>query len=268
MRQADTNMEYLPGFEQKGSGVPVLLLHGFCGSRRYWYDMLPVLSAKYHVIVPDLRGHGTSPASEGVYTMDKLADDTAAIMDRLNIDKAFVFGHSLSGYSTLAFAEKYPHRLLGFGLIHSTSLPDTEAGRQGRQKAVDTLKSEGVKPFVDGLIPKLFAPEHRTAMENKVTAAKEIGYVTSPQGAIGCALGMKDRPDRTDVLRNTNLPVLLLAGENDEVIPADRRFPVTGPNISQVTLPGVGHMSMMEDPASCADEIADFIEKSRGNGIV
>jgi 3-oxoadipate enol-lactonase len=268
MQNADSNTDYLPGFEHKGSGIPVVLLHGFCGSRRYWYDVLPVLAGRYHVIVPDLRGHGASPVSEGVYTMEHLADDTAALLDRLKIDKAFVFGHSLSGYSTLAFAEKYPDRLLGFGLVHSTPLPDTEAGREGRSKAVAQIREEGIKPFVDGLVPKLFAPEHRTSMKNKVAAAKEIGYVTSPQGAIGCSLGMRERPDRTEVLRHTELPVLLLAGELDEVIPPERRFPVDKSNISAVTLPGVGHMSMMEDPARLSDEIMAFLDKSRGNESV
>ncbi|WP_241158395.1 alpha/beta fold hydrolase [Cohnella candidum] len=265
MQNADSNMDYLPAFEHKGSGVPIVLLHGFCGSRRYWYDVLPVLSSHYHVIVPDLRGHGSSPVSEGTYTMERLADDTLALLDRLKIEKAFVFGHSLSGYSTLAFAEKYPERLLGFGLVHSTPLPDTEAGREGRLKAAAQIREEGVQAFVDGLIPKLFAPEHRTSMEQKVKAAKDMGYATSAEGAIGCALGMRDRPDRTDVLMRTDLPVLLLAGELDEVIPEERRFPVAHANITAVTLPGVGHMGMMEDPARFADEIAAFIEKSRGN---
>lgn len=263
-QREDTNPGYLPAYEKKGGGEPVVLLHGYCGSRRYWYKVQASLATQYHVIVPDLRGHGSSPATDGVYTMELLADDTAALLDRLNIPKAYVFGHSLSGYSTLAFAEKYPERLLGFGLIHSTSLPDTEAGREGRKSAVEKIKAEGVKPFVDGLIPKLFAPEHRTSMESKVASAKEIGYATSPKGAIGCALGMMERPDRTDVLRRTDLPVLLLAGEFDEVIPPERRFPVEKPNIKAVTLPKMGHMSMMEDSQLLSEAIGDFLEESRG----
>jgi 3-oxoadipate enol-lactonase len=264
MQTKDSNPQFVPGYEEKGKGIPVVLLHGYCGSRRYWTDVLPVLVSRYHVIVPDLRGHGASPATEGVYTMEQLAEDTAALLDRLNIDKAFVFGHSLSGYSTLAFAEKYPDRLLGFGLVHSTSLPDTDIAKENRLKTAEQVQAEGVPSLVDGLIPKLFAPDHRTSMEKKVTTAKEIGYATSAQGAIGCALGMRERPDRTGVLRRTDLPVLLLAGEHDELIPADRRFPVSRPNVTTVTLPGAGHMGMMEDPARCSDELLDFLEKSRG----
>lgn len=265
MPNQQSDSDYLPGFEQKGSGIPVVLLHGYLGSRRYWSDVYPALVSRYRVILADVRGHASSPATEGIYTMEQLAEDTVALLDRYEIPKAYVFGHSLSGYSTLALAEKYPDRLLGFGLIHSTSLPDTDAAKEGRLQTAERVKTEGVSPLVDGLIPKLFAPDNREAMEKKVTTAKEIGYAASPQGAIGCALGMRERPDRTHVLRQTNLPVLLLAGEQDEVIPPDRRFPVSGGHITAVTLPRTGHMSMMEDPSRLTDEIVEFIEKSEGN---
>lgn len=262
---ADAGQAFVPEFDQQGSGTPVVLLHGFCGSRKYWRDVLPTLASRYWVIAPDLRGHGDSPATDGVYTMERLADDTAALLDRLGIGKAFVFGHSLSGYSTLAFADRYPDRLLGYGLVHSTSLPDTEAGKEGRLKAVEQIRSAGVKPFVDGLVPKLFAPEHRTSMADKVEAAKSIGYGTSPQGAVGCALGMRERVDRTETLRRTALPTLLLAGEWDDVIPTERRFTAQAPHITAVTLPGVGHMGMMENPAKFAEAVLAFLDESRGN---
>lgn len=262
------NGEYVPGYEDKGSGTPIVLLHGYCGSREYWSDAMPALSASCRVIAPDLRGHGSSPTSEEVYSMELLADDTASLLDRLGIEQAYVFGHSLGGYAALAFAEKYPERLFGFGLLFSTSLPDTEAAREGRLKAVEQLRREGVKPFVDGLIPKLFAPEHRGSMAEKVEAAKRIGYATSLQGAVGCALGMRERPDRTDVLRQTELPVLLLAGEMDEVVAAERRFPADGPNISAVTMPRAGHMGMMEDAKRFADEILAFLSLSGRDSIV
>ncbi len=259
---------FTPAYEQTGSGVPVVLLHGFGGSRRYWDDVLPLLAARFCVIAPDLRGHGDSPAPEGAYTMELLAEDIAALLDRLHIDKAFVFGHSMSGYSTLAFAEKYPDRLLGFGLVNSTSLPDTEAAKEGRLRTVEQVRAEGVGPFIDGLVPRLFAPQNRTAMAAKVEKARAIGYGTSPQGVIGGALGMRERPDRTGVLSRTELPALLLAGEMDEVIVPERRFPVNKPNITAVQLPGTGHISMMEDPAGFGEALTAFIEKSGGAGNV
>jgi pimeloyl-ACP methyl ester carboxylesterase len=196
--------------------------------------------------------------------MELLAADVVRLLDRLNIRRAYLFGHSLGGYVALALAERHPERLIGYGLIHSTPLPDTEAGKEGRLKAVQTIRTEGVKPFVDGLVPRLFAPEHRESMKEKVEAALQIGCGTSLQGAVGCALGMRERPDRTDVLRRADLPVLLLAGERDEIVPPERRFPVDLPHIRAVTLPGSGHMSMLEDPMRLCDELAAFIQAHTG----
>ncbi|MBO9598443.1 MAG: alpha/beta fold hydrolase [Cohnella sp.] len=243
-----------------GSGVPLVLLHGYCGSHRYWDEAAALLAERYRVITPDLRGHGDSPATNGAYSMESLAEDTLRLFDRLGLERAFLFGHSLGGYVTLAFAEQYADRLIGFGLVHSTSYPDSDVAKANRDKAADTIGNDGVASFVDGLVPKLFAPDHRDERQGPMRKALEIGYGTSSQGAIGCALGMRDRPDRTPVLRHASLPILLLAGEKDEVIAEERRFPVSGTLITQVTLEGVGHMGMMENPNGMADAIGAFVQ--------
>lgn len=246
--------------KEAGSGVPLVLLHGYCGSHRYWDHASALLAERYRVITPDLRGHGDSPAEDGDYSMEGLAKDTLRLLDQLGLERVFLFGHSLGGYVTLAFAEQYADRLIGFGLVHSTSYPDTEAARTNRDKAVATIGQDGVAAFVNGLVPKLFAPEHRNEQQGPLSKAIEIGYGTSSQGAIGCSLGMRDRPDRTSVLQHANMPILLLAGEKDEVITEERRFPASGPHITQVTLAGVGHMSMMENPRALADAITAFVQ--------
>ncbi|MFC5704376.1 alpha/beta fold hydrolase [Cohnella faecalis] len=254
--------------QDEGTGTPIVLLHGYCGSHRYFEEILPILSAKYRVIVPDLRGHGSSSATEGVYKMEQLADDLDVLLDAMQLSKVFLFGHSLGGYVTLAFAQRHRERLLGYGLLHSTSLPDTGPGKTGRLKAVDQIRTGGISPFVDELIPKLFAKDHRETMKGKINFAKEIGYGTAPQGAIGCALGMRERSDRTNVLEMPDLPVLLLAGEKDDIITPDRRFPILKPkpHLTQVTLKGVGHMGMLEAPQEFADALISFIAANEGSG--
>lgn len=195
--------------------------------------------------------------------MEQLADDVAGLLDELQIERTYLIGHSLGGYVTLAFAEWHANRLHGFGLVHSTSLADSEAGKEGRLKTAEQIRKDGVQSFVDGLVPKLFAAEHRQILADKIAEAKSIGAGTSPQGAIGCALGMRERKDRTDVLIGTSLPVLLLAGARDEIIPPDRRFPAAGPHITAITLAEAGHMGMMETPERFAAELLAFLDGSR-----
>ncbi len=250
-------------YVEAGSGQPIVMLHGYCGSRRYWDDVLPLIASHGRIIAPDLRGHGASSAAEGVYSMELLADDLAALLDELKVSQVNLFGHSLGGYIALAFADRYPERLLTLGLVHSTSFPDGEAAQENRLKAAETIRTGGITPFVDGLIPKLFTASNRMSKTELLQKAKEIGYGTSIEGAAGCALGMRERPDRTRILEKLDVPILLLAGELDEVIPAERRFPVSKDNVISITLESVAHMGMLEDPHAFADVIGSFLERNR-----
>ncbi|MFC5406920.1 alpha/beta fold hydrolase [Cohnella soli] len=264
MKTIDLATGMTAAYREAGEGEPIILLHGYCGSSVYWSDVIEPIAACGRVIAPDFRGHGGSSAREGIYAMEQLADDVTALMDALQLERAHLIGHSLGGYVALAFAERYPDRLLSFALVHSTAYPDTDAAKANRLKASETIAAEGVRPFVDNLIPKLFAPAHRDSQSSQLREAIGIGYETSAEGAIGCALGMRERPDRVRILAESPVPVLLLAGELDEVIPAERRFPVSGERIIPVTLDGVGHMGMKEAPRRFAEEILSFFERVRG----
>ncbi len=115
-------------YTDQGEGVPVVLLHGFCGSGAYWDEIVPLLESGCRVIVPDLRGHGASGSPNESYSMESMAGDIGKLIDGLGLgeNKPVVLGHSLGGYVTLALAEKQADRLRAFGLVHSTAYPDDE----------------------------------------------------------------------------------------------------------------------------------------------
>jgi pimeloyl-ACP methyl ester carboxylesterase len=234
-------------YQEQGEGEPLILLHGFCGSSHYWDKVIPELSKSVRVIAPDLPGHGESSDRFGIESIEGMADILEALVTQLEMDKVTMVGHSLGGYITLAYAEKYSHRLKGFSLVHSTAYPDTEEAKKGRSANIVKVKNEGIKPLIDGLIPKLYSPANLEA--DYVSMAKEIGYVTSPQGAMDTLAAMRNRPDRNDVLKITTLPVLLIAGEQDQIIPADKTFSVSKENIQPVLIKQCGHMSMHENPS-------------------
>jgi 3-oxoadipate enol-lactonase len=235
-------------YEDEGKGDIVVLLHGFCGRSQYWKHITPKLSPNHRVIVPDLRGHGQTEAAPGSSTMELMAEDLKQLLDELEISNIVLFGHSLGGYVALAFAEKYPQMLSAFSLIHSTARPDDTAAKENRLKAVQSIKEEGINPFIDTLIPKLFAPDHVNSMPDLITEAKQIGYQTASDGAIHALEGMRERKDRNHVLRNSTVPVLLTAGEQDQVIPVEKTFSVEGPHLTQARIQNAGHMSMFEAP--------------------
>ncbi|MEO3948062.1 alpha/beta hydrolase [Gorillibacterium sp. CAU 1737] len=244
----------------EGEGRPLVLLHGFCGSSAYWQEVIPLLAPHFRVIAPDLRGHGESEApDELVYRMEAFAEDIAALIRRLELDHPVVLGHSLGGYVTLALAELHEGLLGGFGLIHSTAYPDSEEGRAGRDKGIATIRTEGLAAFVDGLVPKLFAPDSITTKADALQEAKQIGKGTSPAAAIASQEGMKLRIDRNSVLAGTSLPVLLVAGSQDGLVPVERTFSVQREGVVCRELEGTGHMSMLEAPNELARVILDFL---------
>ncbi|OPA74316.1 alpha/beta hydrolase [Paenibacillus selenitireducens] len=247
-------------YKEQGQGQPIVLLHGFCGSSDYWTSVVPELARQYRVITPDLRGHGQSQIINPSFRIEDMAQDVVQLMDELQIERAIVFGHSLGGYITLALAEQAAERLQGFSLVHSTANPDAEAAKENRLKAVKTIQEEGIVPFVDGLIPKLFAPDHVQSMPELVEHSKQIGYQTLPEGAMGASLAMRERPDRNHVLASTPLPVLLVAGEADQIVPPEKSFTVTGSHIQQAVISAAGHMSMMESPDALIEVIHHFVQ--------
>ncbi|MCM3115659.1 alpha/beta hydrolase [Neobacillus sp. MER 74] len=240
-----------------GEGKPIVLLHGFCGSSSYWEFVIPTLSADYRVIAPDLPGHGQSEPLQGTSTIENMADQVKHLLDALNLPEVTMFGHSLGGYITLAFAEKYGGQLNGYSLIHSTAFPDSEEAKQARAANIEKVNRSGIYSLIDGLVPKLFSQENQD--ENFVGTAMEIGYATSAEGAIDALHAMKDRPDRNRVLESSTLPVLLVAGEQDQIIPAEKTFSVSRANIKQSIIKDSGHMSMFENPMELISEIQAFL---------
>ncbi|MED1783696.1 alpha/beta hydrolase [Brevibacillus fortis] len=248
-------------YVEEGSGESLVLIHGFCGSSSYWHKLVPLLSKTHRVMAIDLRGHGDSSAPDEPYSMERFADDLALFVDELGLAKIHLFGHSLGGYVTLAFANQYADKLASFGLIHSTPYPDDDAAKANRDKGAQSIRENGMEPFIKALIPKLFAPSHIESMREEVQLAKEIGFATSPIGAIQTLIAMRDRADRNHVLQETTLPVLLVAGTEDQIIPAEKTFTVDKNNVEQVLLPDVGHMGMVEAPEKMGTALGSFLNK-------
>ncbi|WP_322907790.1 alpha/beta fold hydrolase [Paenibacillus sp. SGZ-1009] len=246
-------------YTESGTGAPLVLLHGFLGSSAYWDELVPLLSAHYRCITPDLRGHGRSLAPEGSYRIEQMADDVIRLLDHLELPSATVLGHSMGGYVTLALAAQNGDRLDGWGLIHSTPHEDTAQAKENRLLAVSKINSDGIAAFTDGMVEGLFAPASLERIPKAVQKVRELGYATPPQGACGAALAMRERPDRRHVLAASSKPVLLIAGGQDRLIPAERLFTSTGEHITAHTIEQAGHMGMLETPEPMAQIIRDYL---------
>ncbi|MGM0873870.1 MAG: alpha/beta fold hydrolase [Bacillota bacterium] len=252
----DNMISYL----DQGIGHCVVLIHGFCGNHNYWKYIVPHLRKKNRVLTIDLRGHGDSSTPKNDYEIADMAEDIAILLNSLQIDRTTLIGHSLGGYISLAFAEKYPEKLSGLSLVHSTSYPDTDEGKANRDKGIQRITNEGIVPFVNDLVPKLFSEKNSKELSNQVDFVKYIGYKTSDFGAIGALEAMKNRPDQNEVLKGLQVPVLLVAGSEDQIIPLDRAFSAEKMNINRTVIEDCGHMSMLEQPDKLSEVLISFLQ--------
>ncbi|WP_409301320.1 alpha/beta fold hydrolase [Peribacillus sp. SCS-155] len=251
----ETKLAYI----DQGNGETLVLVHGFCGSSGYWEKVIPELTDNFRIIAIDIQGHGKSPIMSETFQIEDLADDICSLLDRLSVGKVFMFGHSLGGYITLAFAEKYQNMLKGAGLVHSTANPDSEEAKTGRTNSIAAIREKGIQRFVDTLIPKLFANADDPETAYKVAKAKEIGYGTNADAAIAALEAMKNRKDRNEILRNSAVPFLLIAGAEDKVVSPDKTFSAKADHIQEVLVEDCGHIGMLEQPQIIAETLKQFV---------
>ncbi|TXT67121.1 MAG: 2-hydroxy-6-oxo-6-phenylhexa-2,4-dienoate hydrolase [Promethearchaeota archaeon] len=118
-------------YEIKGEGEPLILVHGFGADKEVWIAQFNPLTEHFKVIRFDNRGAGESERPDHPYTMEMFADDTAALMDHLNIQKAHILGWSLGGMIVQQFAVKYPEKINKIVLINT--LPKWPGDDKGLQ---------------------------------------------------------------------------------------------------------------------------------------
>lgn len=249
----------------EGEGEPLMLVHGFCGDGTIWNKLKANLLPKYQLIIPDLPGYGQSCIVSKDYVIEKFstehyADYLHQILVYENIPAAHIIGHSMGGYTALAFAEFFPHKLLSLVLFHSHCYEDEQAKKESRNKAIAFVKKYGNRIFVEELYANLFAPAFYAANKTLISEiTKEVQKINS-NAIIASCYAMINRKDRSNVLKNIKKPVLIIIGKLDTAINYDQTLNMCAlPNVANVhILQQVGHMGMLEAPEETALIIKDF----------
>jgi len=240
-----------PGINARAGDV-LVLIHGFAEDGAIWDRQTEYLKKNHRLLVPDLPGSGRSSALPRETTMDELADFIKAVLDAEAVGQAILIGHSMGGYITLAFAEKYPGRLKAFGFFHSTAYADTEEKRSARRKGIEFIRNNGAALFIKQSIPNLFAEGSRAEHSATITKLTDRYANIDPGSLIYYYRAMIDRPDRTETLKRTALPVLFIIGGQDPTIPVQSSLEQTHmPQLALIhVLVASGHMGMLEEGAA------------------
>ena len=242
-------------FDRVGVDAPLVLIHGYPLDHTIWDEVVTLLSHTFDVILPDMRGFGKSDAPDAPWSMSDLADDLAGLLDHLTLDSAFVAGHSMGGYVALAFAQKYPSRVRGLGLVASQAAADTPERKDGRYATAKQVAEQGVGGVVETMTPKL-SPDARVQ-----TFVRELMAKQRPAGVIGALHAMAGRADTLEMVAAGSFEVRIVHGEADELIPFERAREVAAacPRARLFALPGIGHMPMMENAEATANALQTFL---------
>jgi pimeloyl-ACP methyl ester carboxylesterase len=254
----------LLSYADEGPGPAVVLLHGFPLSRAMWAEQIPSLGAIYRVIAPDLRGHGDSPAPEGVYTMDEMADDVIETLDSVPIPEPIVLGGlSMGGYVALSIVLRYPERVRALLLLDTQAGADSTEVAAGREvTARSVLEANSAAPIVDAMVGRLFSPVFREERPEKVEPIRTAMAQATPRGIAGALRGMANRPDRRGDLAKIAVPTMVLVGEADVITPpaVARSLAEAIPGARLEVIPAAGHMAPYENPSVANAVILRFLE--------
>ncbi len=244
-------------YESFGGGEPLVLVHAFPLDGRMWTSTARSLAGRCRVIVPDMRGFGASDLGGGDPSIADMADDVAALLDSLGLQRASVGGLSMGGYVSLAFAARHRARLERLILADTRAAADSEVARAGRADALALVAREGVPALVERQVAALLSPAASEATREHV---RSLGR-QSPEGVSAGIRALRDRPDRRAELAAIGCPTLVIVGSGDKISPpaemADLARAISGARLVEIA--GAGHLSNLEKPSEFSAAIAHFI---------
>jgi 3-oxoadipate enol-lactonase len=257
---------------EEGSGLPLLLVHGFPLDHSMWKYQIAEFAQHCRVIAPDLRGFGgttvmpqsstLAAAPPGKATMEQMADDLAALLDALGVQEKILFcGLSMGGYIGWQFARKYENRLRALVACDTRAIADTPEQAASRRELAERVLREGPAPVAETMLPKLFAGETQERRPDLVSATRDVIMRTRPEGISAALLGLAERPDVTEMLPKIGVATLVIVGEHDAISTPDEMQGIAEsiPNAAWVVVPHAGHLSPLENPDVFNEALAQYI---------
>lgn len=244
----------------KGHETALLLIHGFPLDRRLWAAQMSGLASAVRVIAPDLRGHGCSETSAGPLTMDQQADDLAALLDHLGIERAVVAGLSMGGYIAFALWRRHADRIRALVLADTRAEPDSVVARVNRETTMAQVQKTGAAALADTMLPRLLSPSS-LATPRIVAAAHKMMAEQPVAGIVGALGGLRDRADSRPTLPTITAPTLVIAGAEDALTPpADgAALAAAIPGAQLAIVPRAGHLSPLENPRAFNAAVRAFL---------
>lgn len=252
-------------YEDRGDGLPLLLVHGHPFDRTMWAPQAAALAGPdCRVVTPDLRGYGASPASGPVQGLTTFARDLAALLDHLGIIGPVVLGGlSMGGQIALEFCRLFPRRVGGLLLADTSAPAETEDGRAWRRGLADRLLREGMAGYAGEVLDRMIAPRTVASRPDVAAHVRRMMLGTPPEGAAAALRGRAERPDYTHLLARIEVPALVVVGSEDTYTPLSdaRHLHERLPDSELTVVEGAAHMPNLERPTAFNAALADLLRR-------
>jgi pimeloyl-ACP methyl ester carboxylesterase len=202
-------------YREVGQGIPIVFLHGFPLDHTTWLPISQLMADRARSVLPDLRGLGQSPVVGTEATIELMAEDVTRLMDKLEIPQAVIVGHSMGGYIAMQLAHSFPDRISGLVLVATRSETDAPDKISARLSSREAVLKNGTAELVDSMAARL------TDDPSLLLQLREIMEKTSPHGVAMAQFAMAHRNDATPWLSEIALPILVVAGAKDVIIPIE-----------------------------------------------
>lgn len=254
----------IPAFyTDDGGGMPLLLIHAFPLNAAIWQPQRRDLARRWRIVSFTLPGFGRGGPFIPGTSIDDCADMAVALMDELHIDRAAVGGCSMGGYITLALQRRHPDRVAAMVLANTRAGADTAEAAERRAAQAADIRSGGLASFLDDMREKLIGPTTRANAPDVLRLLDDILVTATVEGTAGMLEAMAGRPDASTQLAETDIPVCIISGEEDTLIPPSEAeaMHVSLPGSELHVLPNCGHLSCLERPTLFNNVVDTFLAR-------
>jgi len=244
-----------------GDGPWLVLSHSLACDVSMWAPQVKAFSGRYKVLCYDTRGHGRTSAPSGAYTLEQLADDAKALLDKLGIRTCHWVGLSMGGMIGQTFALRHP------GVFKTVTLADTTSRYPADAAAVwagrvKTATEQGMEPIVQPTLERWFTEPFRKSRPEVVAEIAKSIRATPAAGYAGCCQALP-KIDVTARLKEIRIPGLVIVGDQDPGTPPAMAHEIHDnfPGSELAILPSAAHLSNLEQPEAFNRALQDFLAR-------
>lgn len=248
-------------YEIAGEGPWLTLSHSLAADISMWDDQMPALTKRFKVLRYDTRGHGGTSVPNGPYTLELLADDLKALLDKLGIAQTHFCGLSMGGMIGQTFALKYPGVFRTLILADTTSRYPAE-GFAMWESRINAARSGGMQPLLEGTLARWFTEPFRKEKPEVIARVAKMITATPAEGYASCGDAIR-RINLTARLKDIPTPTLIIVGDQDGGTPPAMSHEIreAKPGAEMFIIKDASHLSNIEKPAAFTQVMLDFLAK-------